>query len=88
MEMSNTEASIFVFYKPILYKSWIYSGLHKGWVWTGVGSTPNNLYPREEQFNGPKQSKKEVRTYLDEHFKKLKKDKIVQRYKIRYSYKP
>jgi hypothetical protein len=45
-------------------------------------------YVREEQFQGPKDTKKKTKEYLDKFFKNLKKKGIVSIYKIRESYFP
>lgn len=82
-------AVIFVFYTMAMAnKQWTYKNLPKGWAWTGAGSTSNINYPREEQFNGPRESRDSMREMLDDFFKDLKKNGVIARYKIRISYKP
>jgi hypothetical protein len=78
------EQVLFVFYKG--EGSWSYN-LPKGWWFVGSGSTSSMSYPREEQFQGPKATKKKAKDYLDKFFTNLKK-KGVSIYKIRESYKP
>lgn len=89
MSKCSYESVIFVFYEPIHSSKWTYKNkFPKGWTWTGVGSTSNKYYPQEEQFDGPKESRTSMKKLLDDYFKKLKKNGIIVRYKIRYSYKP
>ena len=78
------EQVLFVFYKG--EGSWSYN-LPKDWWFVGSGSTSSMTYPREEQFQGPKATKKKVKDYLDKFFTNLKK-KGVSIYKIRESYLP
>src|SRR5437868_4953108 len=84
---------LFVFYELVGDGSWSYGKMPKGWKWIGagttrpVGSTTPTKYPREEQFNGPKETRLMMREYLDKHFGILKKDNVIKRYKIRNSYK-
>ena len=90
----NTNKTIFVFYTMMNTGQWTYTKLPKGWRWIGSGSTsPVNAkkllkYEREEQFAGPKETKKATIEYLDKIFKKLKKNNIIKIYKIRQSYLP
>ena len=85
---------IFVFYTFKQIDSWTYSKFPKGWVWTGSGlTTPMNsikkvLYEREEQFNGPKENRDQMKVYLQKIFEGLKKKGILERYKIRFTYRP
>ena len=52
----SDRAVVFVFY-AMPNKDWTYkNNFPKGWTWTGAGATSNKNYPREEQFNGPKES--------------------------------
>lgn len=76
------EQVLFVFYKG--EGSWSYN-LPKDWWLVGAGSAPGL---REEQFQGPKATKKKAKEYLDKFFKTLKKKSIVSMYKIRESYLP
>jgi len=76
------EQVLFVFYKG--EGSWSYK-LPKDWWFVGAGSTPEL---REEQFQGPKATKKKAKEYLDKFFNNLKKKGIVTMYKIRESYLP
>lgn len=80
-------AVIFVFY-AMANENWTYKNLPKGWTWTGAGSTSNINYPREEQFNGPRETRDSMSEILDDFFKDLKNKGIIARYKIRNSYKP
>lgn len=85
---------IFVFYTFKQIDSWTYSKFPKGWDWTGSGSTtPMNsikkvLYEREEQFNGPMETRDQMKAYLQKIFEGLKKKGILKRFKIRFSYRP
>ena len=84
------EDVLFVFYTG--EGSWSYT-LPKGWWFVGSGSTSpigakKTRYLREEQFQGPKDTKKKTKEYLDKFFKNLKKKGIVSIYKIRESYLP
>ena len=45
-------------------------------------------YLQEEQFNGSLENRNKMKEYLVKYFDKLKKDKIIKYYKIKYSYKP
>lgn len=89
-------ATIFVFYTINIDGSrWKYTNLPKTWTWTGSGVTGSvtksgkfSKYEREEQFNGPKQTREKTKLYLDKYFKKLEKEGIVKFYKIKYSYCP
>jgi hypothetical protein len=91
---SSTEAVLFVFYKSAEgSNTWKYGRFPKGWWWVGAGSTsavgdPSREYPREEQFNGPKETQKAMRDYLDQYFQRLKDKGQVVKYKIRNSYLP
>jgi hypothetical protein len=76
------EQVLFVFYKG--EGSWSYK-LPKDWWFVGAGSAPEL---REEQFQGPKATKKKAKEYLDKFFNNLKKKGIVTMYKIRESYLP
>lgn len=82
------EQAIFVFYQLNGEQSWDYEEFVEQWNWIGAGSTKNPKYPREEQFNGPKKSKKQMRDLLKNFFDELKNNEKIIRYKIRYGYKP
>ena len=92
MDDDDNKAVIFVFYAMEKSSSWNYR-LSKGWWWVGsgtsqpVGHQPTK-YPREEQFDGPMASRRATRDYLQAKFEKLKSKGIIQRFKIRYSFKP
>ena len=92
--MSEDESVVFVFYKinPDAIekdKYWIYQKkFPKGWDWSGKGYTRTIEYPNEEQFDGPKHNKIDMRNYLDNYFSKLKNKGAILKYKIRYSYLP
>jgi hypothetical protein len=83
-------STLFVFYNINGIHTWKYDSkkFPKGWKWTGSGSTGKTKYPREEQFDGPKEGRDKMKKYLDSFFKKLKTKKIVSNYKIRNSYLP
>jgi len=85
------EEILFVFYTAN-EGSWSYV-LPKGWWFVGSGSTTpiggkKTRYLREEQFQGPSDTKKKAKEYLDKFFKNLKKKGIIKIYKIRESYLP
>ena len=90
------EKVLFVFYTINEHSdkktSWIYK-LPKEWSWIGSGKTSaiNNKkleYLQEEQFNGTKKTQEKMIEYLKKFFDKLKKNKIITKYKIRKSYLP
>ena len=84
----SDRAVVFVFYATPT-KDWTYkNNFPKGWTWTGSGATPNKNYPREEQFNGPRETQGYMIEILDDFFKDLKNNGVIARYKIRKSYKP
>lgn len=58
------------------------------WWMVGSGGTSNPEYPNESQFQGNKEDKQKMKEILIENYEKLVKWGIVQRYKIRFSYKP
>lgn len=87
---------IFVFYtmNEGTGKKYTFPKLPASWHWTGSGSTaPVNSndvmeYENESQFNGDEKDKQKVKDRLAKFFDKLKKEEIVKKYKIRFSYKP
>lgn len=84
---------LFVFYTLNKSSYWRYDGLPNGWRWTGCGSTsavnaPKKIYESQEQFNGPEETKQEVKNYLTEYFNELYENDIIKRFKIRNSYIP
>lgn len=85
---------IFVFYTFKQVDSWTYTKFPKGWNWTGAGSTTSlnstkkRVYEREEQFNGPRETRDSMKVYLEKIFDKLKKKGVIERYKIRFAYRP
>ncbi len=84
----SDRAVIFVFY-AMPNKDWTYkNNFPKGWTWTGSGATSKKNYPREEQFNGPRENQVYMIKILDDFFKDLKNNGVIVRYKIRNSYKP
>lgn len=95
---------VFYSFKNDKYSSWCYDDLPEGWIWTGTGSTcpfdekgreqfikkhPRAEYfSREEQFNGPLETQKITKEYLEAFFNKLKFDNIIKIFKIRDSFIP
>ena len=79
------EVVLFVVYKPVdTEASWDYR-LPKGWWSVGAGGTTNPDYPREEQLQGPADSKAATKAYLTKFFAGLKKKGIVEQFKIKGS---
>lgn len=90
---------IFVFYTLEKSANWEYKkAFPKTWHWSGSGHTNSFIpgkgmsnkykYLQEEQFNGSLENRDKMKEYLVKYFEKLKKDKIIKYYKIKYSYKP
>ena len=94
----NDDGVIFVFYTMDKGGTWSYKKkFPKHWNWTGGGGTnpftKNGMshsykYEKEEQFNGSLTNRDEMKKYLSKYFDKLKKDKIIKYYKIKYAYRP
>ena len=91
------EGVIFVFYTMQKGGTWTYKKFPKNWDLVGSGHTnpftkdgmKNYFkYEREEQFGGSMKNREKMKEYLTKIFDKLKKDKIIKFYKIKYSYKP
>jgi hypothetical protein len=94
--MSTFELSpvLFVFYSfpPEKSSSWSYEDdFPKGWDWTGHGSTsaigqPLKEYTREEQFNGPLETKNEMESYLNHFFQTLQDQGQIEKFKVQDKY--
>lgn len=79
------EVVLFAVYKPVdTQASWNYK-LPKGWWSVGAGGTRDPNYPREEQLQGPPDSKAAAKAYLTKFFAGLKKKGIVEQFKIKGS---
>jgi len=87
---------VFVFYNlsPTNPQSWTYNNMPKKWWFVGGGSVhpigvvPTFKYLREEQFSGPHETQLEMRSYLIDYFKSLKKRNIVKIFKTELSFRP
>jgi hypothetical protein len=89
--MTKIEGTLFVFYminKDATTNTWTYGRFPNSWTWVGSGGTGKKGFPAEEQFSGNKKNIKKMRAYLDKYFIKLKRKKIITKFKIRNSYLP
>jgi hypothetical protein len=83
--------TLFVFYTTPT-KSWKYDKFPDGWEWIGsgrtcpIGTKEIQLHTREEQFDGPEKSKEEMTKFLKQTFENLKKQNVIESYKIRETY--
>lgn len=98
----KNQAVLFVFYnihqEPPNDDNITWTKMPKGWNFTGSGSTQpitivgqkkmKTSYDREDQYNGPKETKAKMKEYLDKAYSKMKEKNIITRYIIRNSYLP
>jgi len=90
----TTTSVVFVFYTMGTGGHWTYGKLPKSWHWIGSGMVnplgktkrKQNKFIRDEQFNGDKKNRKQMRDYLNKYFTKLQERGVVKFYKIRNSY--
>lgn len=88
-EKTEEEVPIFVMYKLSKSERWNYGKLPSKWWWVGGGTYLGKdcvEYPKDEQFSGPIRTRPKMREFLKKKFTQLKKDGIVQKYKIRNKY--
>ena len=82
-EEEKKNASFFVVYKiGDDGGEWTYPHLPKGWWWVGAGQTGLARLPREEQFTGPKEGRKDAKEKVGSVFRSLKQKGVVQNYKL------
>ena len=92
-DQEDSKQTLFVFYTTPK-KYWKYDKFPDGWEWIGsgrtypIGSKEIQIYTREEQFDGPVKSKKEMNTFLKQTFENLKEQNVIESYKIRETYVP
>jgi hypothetical protein len=97
--MVDDTASVFVFYNMVCEGAfWEYDVLPEGWWWVGAGSCAPTAggdsiaqytYAREEQFNGPADSKHAMRDYISTAFEQLAASgKISEEWKVEYTFSP
>lgn len=89
---TDLDETLFVFYKLSSKCYWNYRKFPNGWKWIGSGyTTPINSkedikYTHEEQFSGTVETKKEMITFLEQTFKKLKEENSIDFFKIKQTY--
>jgi len=80
---------VFVFYRmpdgPPAF--WEYGAMPRGWWMVGQGVTRGAL-PREEQFQGPRETTAEMEAYAHARFGRLVARGTVEVYAVRRSYAP
>ena len=87
-----TDKTLFVFYKLFTNSYWTYNNFPSGWEWIGSGRTTpigckmKEKYTHEEQFSGPVENNDEMILFLEKTFNQLKKDKVVEFFKIKETY--
>jgi len=87
------QKTLFVFYTLSSKYYWTYETFPLGWKWIGsgscspVGCKTTTQYTKEEQFDGPKETKKEMIEFLKNTFDKLKKEQKITSFKIENIYK-
>lgn len=88
------EVCIFVFFTDPKQGEWkSIKNIPKGWRFVGAGTTsPIDSKPleyrREEQYNGPLETRDEMKRCLDKYYKSVMEKGIIEKYKIRHSFSP
>jgi hypothetical protein len=80
------DATLFVVYLPNDTRaSWEYDDMPKSWKWwyVGGGQISDDMYPREEQHQGPRAAVASMRQYLAQKFSALQRQGTIKRYAIR-----